>query len=235
MRFTFIILLIFVLFIILWKYGRSIYIPIFQKLKGRESVQSVINKIQGDASKRLKPYFLKSGFEDVPTAIQLIAFKEEQVLELYGTDNKGWRLIKQYPFTAFSGQLGPKLREGDKQIPEGIYKIDYLNPNSLYYLSLKVNYPNEDDFLRSKLDDKSKIGGDIFIHGKSLSIGCIAVGDEAIEEIFWLASKFIENGIKVIISPRDFRVNPNYPNIEGLECFGELYDKIFVALNALKI
>lgn len=235
MRFTFILFLIFVLFFVLWKYGRSIYIPIFQKLKGRESVQSVINKIQGDASKRLKPYFLKSGFEDVPTAILLTAFKEEQVLELYGTDNKGWRLIKQYPFTAFSGQLGPKLREGDKQIPEGIYKVDYLNPNSLYYLSLKVNYPNEDDFLRSKLDDKSKIGGDIFIHGKSLSIGCIAVGDEAIEEIFWLASKFIENGIKVIISPRDFRVNPNYPNIEGVEWSDELYDKIFVALNALKI
>ena len=60
---------------------------------------------------------------------------------------------------AFSGTLGPKLREGDGQIPEGIYGIGYLNPNSSYYLSLKVTYPNASDRARAKKDGRTNLGG----------------------------------------------------------------------------
>ena len=70
------------------------------------------------------------------------------------------------------------------------------------------------------------MGGDIFIHGKSATIGCIPIGDEAIEEVFVLAQKAINKKVKVVISPRDFRTNPEYPNIAGIEWENELYELI---------
>ena len=108
----------------------------------------------------------------------------------------------------------------------GIYEVEYLNPNSSFYLSIKVNYPNEFDKSKTKLSNISDMGGDIFIQGKSVTIGCIPIGDDAIEEVFLLTHKAINNGVKVIISPRDFRVNPEYPKIASIDWENELYDKI---------
>jgi murein L,D-transpeptidase YafK len=142
--------------------------------------------------------------------------------------------LKTYPFTAYSGKLGPKLEDGDKQIPEGIYKVQYLNPNSSYYLSIKINYPNEFDKSKSKLSNIADMGKDIFIHGKSATIGCIPIGDEAIEEVFVLTQKAINYKVDVIISPRDFRTNPNFPNIENIEWENELYALISEKLCQLK-
>jgi len=133
-------------------------------------------------------------------------------------------LIKEYPFTAISGVLGPKLKEGDKQIPEGIYGVEYLNPNSAYHLSIKVNYPNEFDKSKTKFDEVNEMGGDIFIHGKAASIGCIAIGDRGIEEVFLLVSKADLSKVTVVISPRDFRINHSYPVIRQVEWAQELYD-----------
>ncbi len=107
--------------------------------------------------------------------------------------------------TAFSGTLGPKLREGDGQIPEGIYGIDYLNPNSRFYLSLKVSYPNASDRARAKVDGRVNLGGDIMIHGKAVTIGCVPVGDDAIEDIFYLASAVGIKNVSVVIAPYDMR------------------------------
>jgi len=61
-------------------------------------------------------------------------------------------MIKSYPFTGFSGGLGPKLREGDGQIPEGVYAIEYLNPNSQFHLSVKLDYPNVFDKAKGRAD-----------------------------------------------------------------------------------
>jgi murein L,D-transpeptidase YafK len=170
---------------------------------------------------------------DYPKEIILAAFKEERILQAYCKDYNGIKLIKEYPFTAFSGELGPKLKEGDKQIPEGIYEVEYLNPNSSYYLSIKVSYPNEFDKSKTELTNISDMGGDIFIHGKSATIGCIPIGDEAIEEVFLLTQKAINNKVKVIISPRDFRMNPEYPQIEGIDWENELYEKIYNEIKTL--
>ena len=87
------------------------------------------------------------------------------------------------PILAASGVSGPK-REGDKQVPEGFYRIELLNPNSRYHLSLRVNYPNADDLERARQDGRalSTLGGDIMIHGGSASIGCLALGDPAVGE-----------------------------------------------------
>lgn len=209
------------------KYGRSVYMPVVNKMKGNQTVESRIDDIQVEVWNRLENNLNLAGYKmDYPKEIILVAFKEERVLQVYSKDYNGVKLIKEYPFTAFSGELGPKLKEGDKQIPEGIYEVEYLNPNSSFYLSIKISYPNEFDKSKTALSIIADMGGDIFIHGKSATIGCIPIGDEAIEEVFVLTQKAINNKVKVIISPRDFRTNPEYPNIEDIEWEKELYGLI---------
>lgn len=208
--------------------------PVISKIKGKETVESRIENIQENVWNRLEKDLGIAGYKmDYPKEIILAAFKEERILQVYSKDYNGVKLIKEYPFTAFSGQLGPKLKEGDKQIPEGIYKVEYLNPNSSYYLSIKVSYPNEFDKSKTEFTNVSEMGGDIFIHGKSATIGCIPIGDEAIEEVFLLTQKAINNNIKIIISPRDFRVNPDFPKIEKIDWENELYEIINNELKTL--
>lgn len=224
--------LLFILFLgilgfVFIQFGRSLYMPVVNKIKGKKTVETVVSKIQSDVWDRLESNLNLAGYKmDYPDKIILVAFKEERILQVYANDNQKIKLIKEYPFTAFSGQLGPKLKEGDRQIPEGIYKTEYLNPNSSFYLSIKVNYPNEFDISKTELTNVSEMGGDIFIHGKSNTVGCIPIGDEAIEEVFLLISKAMNNEVKVIISPRDFRSNPIYPKIDGIDWENELYEII---------
>lgn len=209
------------------KYGRSIYMPMIDKIKGNQTVESRIDDIQVEVWNRLENNLNLAGYKmDYPKEIILLAFKEEQILQVYSKDYNEVKLIKEYPFTAFSGGLGPKLKEGDRQIPEGIYEVEYLNPNSSFYLSIKVSYPNEFDKSKTELPNFADMGGDIFIHGKSATIGCIPIGDEAIEEVFVLTQKAINKKVKVIISPRDFRTNPEHPNIASIEWEKELYELI---------
>ena len=208
--------------------------PILNKAKGKETIESRILKIEKDAWGRLEEAMSKAGFkEDYPKQIILAAFKEEQILQVYANDYQGIQLIKEYPFTATSGTLGPKLKEGDKQIPEGIYNVQYLNPNSSYYLSIKVDYPNEYDKSKTQFSNLRDMGGDIFIHGKSATIGCIPIGDKGIEEVFLMTQKAINKKVKVIISPRDFRTNPKFPDIESIEWEQELYESIKNELKTL--
>jgi len=207
--------------------------PVITKIKGKETIESTIEKYQGSAYERLQVNFAKVGIKEFPKEILLVAFKEEQQLLVYCKDVHGVKLIKAYPFTAFSGELGPKLKEGDLQIPEGIYKVEYLNPNSSYHLSIKVDYPNQFDISKSTLPNIKDMGGDIFIHGKSSSVGCIAIGDQAIEEVFLMTQQAIDSGVKVIISPRDFRVNSQYPQLPTIDWEHELYDLITDELSRL--
>jgi len=192
----------------------------------KHTLESISDKIESDVLNRLEQNFRKAGFQDFPSEILFVGLKEEQLLQVYAKKDAEIKFIKQYPFTANSGQLGPKLKEGDRQIPEGIYKIEYLNPNSSYYLSLKVSYPNEFDKSKTNFSNIKEMGGDIFIHGKAVTIGCIPIGDEAIEEVFMMAKKAIHKPIKVIISPRDFRKVKAYPSIPHINWEEELYDKI---------
>jgi murein L,D-transpeptidase YafK len=120
-----------------------------------------------------------------PREIFLRAFKHEGDLELWAREKPGpFKLVHTWRITAASGVPGPKRREGDRQVPEGFYMIDRFNPESLYHLSLGLNYPNASDRIRS---DPQSPGGDIFIHGRNVTIGCLPLGDPAIEELFLLA------------------------------------------------
>jgi murein L,D-transpeptidase YafK len=105
-----------------------------------------------------------------------------------------------------SGRSGPKLREGDCQVPEGFYRIESLNPNSRFHLSLRVNYPNAFDLARAKEEGRTNPGCDIMIHGGRASVGCLAMGDEGAEDLFILAAEVGRENISVILCPVDFRV-----------------------------
>lgn len=228
------LVLLFILFGIFLYFGRSIYIPIFNKFRKKETVDTILKKIEGDVLTRLEKELAIAGYKmDYPHKIIIAAFKEEKELHVYSDDYNGIKFIKKYSFTGYSGTLGPKLKEGDKQIPEGIYKIEHLNPNSAFYLSLKVNYPNDFDKSKSSPENINQMGGDVFIHGKSSTVGCIPIGDKAIEELFVLAHKAFNYEKKVIISPKDFRNNPELPNIKNIDWEKELYSLIAEELNRL--
>ena len=139
--------------------------------------------------------------------ILIIAYKQEDILEIYAKNktDKVYKKIETYNIVSKSGVLGPKRMEGDLQVPEGFYYIDRFNPASSYYLSLGINYPNDSD---RKKSDKPRLGGDIFIHGSTVTIGCMPMTDDKIKEIYLYAVYAKDNGqnkIPVYIFP--FKMN----------------------------
>ena len=138
------------------------------------------------AEKRVRKMVEVAGVTFPPKRIYLRAFKHERKLEVWGSNSvsEPFKLIHTYQIAMMSGKLGPKRREGDLQVPEGLYRIDRFNPKSQFHLSLGIDYPNASDRKRS---DPAKPGGDIFIHGSNRSIGCLAMTDPKIEEIYLLA------------------------------------------------
>ena len=163
-------------------------------------------EISPAATARLVERFKAAEASWPPAEIGLVALKDEKVLELYARPQAGeWKLVHRYRVLAASGRAGPKLLQGDRQVPEGVYAISFLNPNSRYHVSLRVNYPNAFDREMAKQDGRKQLGGDIMIHGKASSIGCLAIGDPASEELFVLAAQTGLKNVKLVIAPTDFR------------------------------
>jgi len=153
---------------------------------------------------------------------------------LWARDDHAYRLVRAYDILAASGTAGPKLRQGDRQVPEGVYHIAGLNPNSKFHLSLKLNYPNEFDLHHAAQEGRFDPGSDIFIHGKDVSIGCLAMGDDAIDELFVLTAQVGAENVKVVIAPHDPRKRPLEPHVNGLpEWTDELYAMISDEIQAL--
>jgi murein L,D-transpeptidase YafK len=139
-------------------------------------------------SARKRTQEVRKVFEDAeiewpPAEIYLRAFKAEGELELWATSEVGEEMkpVVTWKLCALSGELGPKRQEGDEQVPEGFYKFNYYNPYSRYHLSMRVNYPNKSDRI---LGHPKQPGSDIMIHGKCASIGCLAMTDQRIEELW---------------------------------------------------
>ena len=167
---------------------------------------------------------LKSVAEAAGGKLRILVFKNERRLEVHAP---GWKAPRVYPMTGFSGTLGPKLKEGDGQIPEGVYGIEYLNPNSSFYLSMKVSYPNDADRQRAKADGRTNLGGDIMIHGTNATVGCVPIGDDAIEDVFYLVNAVGIKNVSVIIAPYDMR-NGRKPELEKspLSWYAELCNQL---------
>lgn len=115
--------------------------------------------------------------------IYLRAFKTEKKVELWAKNisDSNFILIKKFPICDISGDVGPKRRYKDLQVPEGFYHISDLNPFSKYYLSMQINYPNASDSIRGV---RGHLGNFIFIHGECVSSGCIAITNDKIKELF---------------------------------------------------
>jgi hypothetical protein len=170
-----------------------------------------------------------------PARATLLAIKDERRIELWAPDAAGrMRHVKSYPVLAASGGLGPKLREGDRQVPEGLYRVTALNPQSRFHLSLRLDYPNGFDLAQARRDGRTEPGSDIFIHGGAVSIGCLAMGDAAIEELFLLAHETGPEKLSVIIVPADFR-RRDFPPPPGSPAWtAELYAELRAAVVELK-
>ena len=172
------------------------------------TIREVVRNTGPSAEERLRPYFASAGVPHPPPEITLVALKAERRLELWAPGPRGWRLVRFWKVLAASGGPGPKLREGDRQVPEGAYRIDAMNPNSKFHLSMRIDYPNARDRAQAAREGRTNLGGEIFIHGGAASIGCIAIGDSAIEELFVLVARVGPQRANVLVAPHDLRRRP---------------------------
>lgn len=148
-----------------------------------------------------------------PERLLLVGLKAERRLEIHAADRTGrWRWLHVFKILGASGGPGPKRCEGDRQVPEGVYGIASLNPNSRYHVSLRIDYPNALDREQGQAEGTAALGGDIMIHGGEASVGCLALGDPAAEELFFLATRHGIGHLRIVLLPHDFRIRPDWPD-----------------------
>lgn len=149
----------------------------------------LFSRVEDSLRKELK----EKGFQWPAKYMYVRSFKHEKQLEVWLKNDwsEKFELFKVYKVCATSGTFGPKRKEGDKQIPEGFYYINEFKPNSNYHLALGLNYPNVSDAI---LSDQHKPGGDIYIHGNCVTIGCLPLTDSLIEQVYYLASVVKDQG-----------------------------------------
>jgi murein L,D-transpeptidase YafK len=162
----------------------------------------------------VKELFEKAGVAFPPAQIAFVAYKQEKELEVWASSEDGGKAerIATYGICAASGVPGPKRFEGDHQVPEGYYVLQYGWAESNYHLEMKVSYPNMVDKVLGPKD--RPLGGEIMIHGDCASIGCLAMGDERVEELWVMMKAKGDAQVKVHIYPsRDMDAlleDPNY-------------------------
>jgi murein L,D-transpeptidase YafK len=167
-------------------------------------------------------------------------FKQESELEVWKEDKTGrFALLKTYPICRWSGDLGPKIRQGDRQAPEGFYTITpgLMNPNSNYYLAINTGFPNAYDRANGRT------GAFLMIHGDCSSAGCYAMTDEQVAEIYALARESFFGGQKSFqIQAYPFKMTPlnmakhrNSPNMAFWKMLKEGYDHFEVTRHEPKV
>jgi murein L,D-transpeptidase YafK len=184
----------------------------------------------------LKKQFAAKGLQWPARYIYIRSFKYDGQLEIWVKNERKetFKLFKTYKVCAMAGTLGPKRMAGDYQVPEGFYYINEFNPNSNYHLSLGLNYPNESDKI---LSDSLRPGGDIYIHGSCVTVGCIPLTDEYIEEVYVLAAYAKALGqdyIPVHIFPVRYNVKRSMDYLVylsktdgSLKTFGERLEQVY--------
>jgi len=198
------------LFLVLLLLGTGIFMyhRYGHRVAGPATVADRVAQYGPAARGRMAEHFHQAGVAYPPKDVVLVGIKDAAQLEVWGRSatDQPFRRIVTYPIVAASGVLGPKLREGDRQVPEGLYDVESLNPNSRFHLSLRVSYPNALDRRMADADGRTNLGGDIMIHGGAASIGCLAMGDDVAEELFTLAAQTGIENCSIILTPVDFRI-----------------------------
>ncbi len=210
--------------------GRRLWYPTYVALTGGRTHQDVLDEIGPRHRPSLREALAASGVGYPPPRLSLIGLKEERRLEVWAPGGSGWTRVRTYPILAASGRPGPKLREGDRQVPEGIYDLTGFNPNSSYHLSVRVGYPNADDRAVAEAEGRVDLGGDIFIHGKAVSIGCLAIGDDSIEELYVLLADVGLEQARIVLAPS---ASPE-PNPEAPEWVVDLYKRLSAELEEIR-
>ena len=178
------------------------------------------SRIEADLRKKLAAKGLTYG-----TPVHLMAFKESKELEIWLEEDGGhkFRHFATLPICAFSGDLGPKLREGDRQTPEGFYNLrhEFLHPSSAYHLAIDIGFPNSLD--RSL----GRTGSLIELHGACQSIGCYAMGNSGIEEIYLLVEQSFMRGVRrATFAAYPFRPTPERLAAERDHIWFEFWENI---------
>jgi murein L,D-transpeptidase YafK len=169
---------------------------------GSERLDEVRGRVEGGLKRAVEGAGLRYG---APVFVRVL--KEEGELEMWVEVKEGerWKLFRKWRIAGMSGKLGPKLKEGDLQAPEGFYEVGMkqLNPMSRFHLSFNVGYPNAYDRFHGRT------GSLIMVHGSNVSIGCFAMTDPVIEEVYLLVEAALKGGqeaVKVQVFP--FRMTP---------------------------
>lgn len=172
----------------------------------RKVSQANIQEVRGRVLPLLSKQLADAGLA-MRNPVFIRAFKEESIMEVWMQpgEQAPYHLFRTYPIARYSGRLGPKLKEGDRQTPEGFYSIakSSLNPNSSYHLSFDIGYPNAYD------RQHQRTGSHIMVHGSNVSIGCFAMTDPVIEEIYLVVEAALSKGqLKVPVHIFPFRMTP---------------------------
>lgn len=201
-------------------------LPGVREAAGTKTVEQQIETYGPAARTRLKKAFALRATTYPPVRVAFVAIKSAKELHAYaGDESDGWKYISTYPILGASGVLGPKLKEGDYQVPEGIYSLT-LEPNTPYHLALRLNYPNPFDWERAKEDGRTAPGSDILVHGSNCSIGCLAMGDPASEDLFVLANDASDKNIPLVIAPTDLRTESAPEIVNAPTWLPDLYQAI---------
>jgi murein L,D-transpeptidase YafK len=187
-----------------------------QQLKYPKVKQSYIEKWPA-ISQNLKA----KGVDSANYKVLIRIFKEEKLLEVWLKSKNANKYVHygNYDICRSSGQLGPKRTEGDLQVPEGFYKVNFFNAFSYYYLGMQINYPNQSDVILGK----KPFGGQIMIHGNCVTIGCIPITDDKIKELYLICLFSKGSGNDVSVDSYPFRLN-----LKKLEASKNSYDKTLI-------
>jgi hypothetical protein len=186
--------------------------PLRARVLGGKTVADRLAEFGPAAQARWSAHFSRAGVAYPPARVTLVGLKAEKRLDVYAGGADGVvRFIRSYPVLAASGDAGPKLKRGDGQVPEGVYAVELLNPNSRFHVSLRVGYPNDFDRERGAADGRADLGSDIMIHGSNVSVGCLAMGDQAAEDLFVLAAEAGIENVKIVLSPASAGAGTAWP------------------------
>jgi murein L,D-transpeptidase YafK len=178
-----------------------------------------VKKAYEEKERIVKEYFRQKKINDQGFNLFIRVFKHDEKLEVW-VQQKGkitYELLHTYAICASSGTVGPKRKEGDMQVPEGVYHVAHFNPQSNFYLSLGVNYPNASDQV---LSDSKYPGGNIYIHGNCVTVGCLPLTDDKIKELYVLAVEARNDGqLKIPV-----HIFPTYLNEGSIDKLIQDYD-----------
>ena len=165
------------------------------------SMESRISKISDKVQRRLD-------LQEIPSELRILVLKAEKQVELWGKMSSGtWKKINYYPIFSLPEGVGPKLRKEELKTPEGIYKIASLDPDHLYALAIKLDYPSQEDLNIAAEEKRSAedMKTDVLLHGFGYSKKHISMTNSGMEELFYLIHKVGQDKTMVLVSPCDYR------------------------------